>query len=76
LETEVEEQRFGLEKHLQDFLWDNWEETEVLGPEWKLFEDETGPNAGYEYQTAVGQIDLLVEHKTEDRWLVVELKRE
>jgi RecB family endonuclease NucS len=57
-------------------LRDNWEETEVLGPEWKLFEDETGPNAGYEYQTAVGQIDLLVEHKTEDRWLVVELKRE
>jgi hypothetical protein len=50
LETEVEEQRFGLEKHLQDFLRDNWEETEVLGPEWKLFEDETGPNAGYEYQ--------------------------
>jgi len=75
-EESVDEQRFGLEEHLQDFLRDNWEETKVLGPEWELFEDETGPNAGYEYQTGVGQIDLLAEHKSENRWLVVELKRE
>lgn len=68
-------QRFGLEKHLQDFLRDNWAETETLGSEWALFQDETGPDAGYEYQTAVGRIDLLAEHKVEDRWLVIELKR-
>lgn len=74
-DTESRTQRFGLEQHLQDFLRDNWAETETLGAEWVLFEDETGTDAGYEYQTAIGRIDLLAEHKEEDRWLVIELKR-
>jgi hypothetical protein len=69
------EQRFGLERHLQDFLRDNWAEMELLSGNWELYEDETGPYAGYEYTTSVGSIDLLAQHRTEPRWLVIELKR-
>jgi len=35
------------------------------------------PWLGYEYNTnEIGKIDLLAKHKTQPRWLVIELKRE
>lgn len=68
------EQRFGLEAHLHEFLRDNWERTE-LGREWELYSEPENPEAGYEYPTDVGDIDLLAKHCREKRWLVVELKR-
>jgi hypothetical protein len=69
------EQRFGLERHLHDFLRDNWEQTE-LGQEWQLYGEPGDDDPGYEFPTAVGYIDLLAKHRREARWLVVELKRE
>ncbi len=66
--------RFGLERHLQDFLRDNWEQTE-LGKEWALYGEPGDDYPGYEYQTDVGRIDLLARHKIDPRWLVIELKR-
>ena len=33
-------------------------------------------DAGYEFVTPVGRIDLLARHKRDPRWLVIELKRE
>lgn len=68
--------RFGLERHLQNFLLDNWDQTE-LGKEWDLVE-EGGEVEGYGYErpTDIGRIDLLAQHKTAKRWLVIELKRE
>ena len=65
--------RFGLERHLQDFLHDNWEHTQ-LGKEWKLHEED-GEEVGYEYPCEIGRIDLLAHHRSEPRWLVIELKR-
>lgn len=67
--------RFGLERHLHDFLFDNWPNTS-LGVEWNLYE-EGGDIKGYGYErpTPVGRIDLLAYHKSEPRWLVIELKR-
>jgi hypothetical protein len=67
--------RFGLERHLHDFLLDNWESTS-LGKHWDLVEDG-GDIRGYGYErvTPVGKIDLLARHRSESRWLVVELKR-
>jgi hypothetical protein len=67
--------KFGLERHLHDFLHDNWEQTE-LNQEWDLME-EGGDTKGYGYErlTDIGKIDLLAKHKTEPRWLVIELKR-
>ncbi|WP_263787974.1 endonuclease NucS domain-containing protein [Salinibacter grassmerensis] len=66
--------RFGLEQYLQEFLRDNWGKTELAG-EWSLYAEEGEPEAGFEYPVKVGYIDLLAEHREEDRWLVIELKR-
>ncbi len=71
--SEVSEQMFGLERHLHDFLHDNWAKTS-LGREWDLH-TEDGEVVGYEYPTPIGRIDLLARHKKEKAWLVVELKR-
>jgi len=67
-------QRFGLERHLHEFLRDNWDHTS-LGAEWALYGDPGADEPGYEYPCAVGSIDLLAKHRTEPAWLVVELKR-
>lgn len=68
------EQRFGLERHLHDFLRDNWTKTE-FGREWTLEVDEGEPEAGYEYPTSIGKIDLLARNRQGKDWLVIELKR-
>ena len=68
------EQRFGLERHLHEFLRDNWDRLE-LGREYALYQEPGDEEAGYEYPCDVGRIDLLAKHKKEPRWLVVELKR-
>ena len=74
-EDEVDETSFGLERHLHNFLYDNWGKTK-LGKEWDLVE-EGGDIIGYGYEriTEVGRIDLLAKHKNDSRWLVIELKR-
>jgi len=68
------EQRFGLERHLHEFLRDNWSRLE-LGQEWALYQEPGDEEAGYEYPCNVGRIDLLAKHKRKPHWLVVELKR-
>jgi hypothetical protein len=67
--------RFALERHLHDYMFDNWEQLE-LARDWDLFVRDGEPEAGYEYPTSVGRIDLLTKHKRESRWLVIELKRD
>jgi hypothetical protein len=66
--------KFGLERHLHDFLRDNWEKTE-LGQKWDLYSEDGDDDLGYEYPTPIGRIDLLARNKKEKAWLVVELKR-
>ena len=67
-------QRFGLEKYLQQFLYDNWDSILQLR-DWFLYEED-GDIVGFEYNTGeIGRIDLLARHKTDPKWLVVELKR-
>lgn len=67
--------RFGLERHLHDFLFHNWRHTQ-LAAEWDIYSEKGSPDAGYEYPCPVGRIDLLARHRTEKKWLVIELKRE
>ena len=71
---EAEGVLFGLERHLHDFLRDNWESTE-LGRDWTLEVEPGEPELGYEYPTGVGRIDLLARSKTNRDLLVIELKR-
>jgi len=55
--------------------FDNWSRI-PLANHWNLYE-EYGEVVGYEYNTKeIGKIDLLATHKTQPRWLVIELKRE
>lgn len=67
--------RFGLERHLHEFLRDNWDHVE-LGREWAIYSEHGEPEKGYEYVCPVGRIDLLAQHRDGNRWLVIELKRE
>ena len=74
LEAVSDSKSFGLERHLHNFMIDNWEKLE-LGKNWDLYE-KLGEVVGYEFNTnEIGKIDLLARHKTEPRWLVIELKR-
>ena len=68
-------QHFGLERHLHEFLRDNWNSIEFLKNDWAIYSEPGDEEAGYEYPCDVGRIDLLAKHKQEGRWLVIELKR-
>lgn len=68
------EQRFGLERHLHEFLRDNWSHVE-LSSDWDIYQEPGDDEAGYEYSCDVGRIDLLAKHKRKPHWLVIELKR-
>lgn len=67
-------QAFGLERQLHDFLYDNWDSTD-LGRDWALLTEDQEV-VGYEYITPIGRIDLLAKHRKKDAWLIVELKRD
>jgi len=64
---------FALEKHLQEFLVQNWKNTS-LGKEYRIFEDE-GEQVGEQYLTDTGAIDILAVSKDGKTILVVELKK-
>jgi len=69
-----------IEKHLQQLLEDNWEQTE-LAKEWGIYEQDGEP-VGVEFSAGdVGRIDILCQKRAkdgdwQDEWLVIELKRD
>jgi restriction system protein len=64
---------FAMEKHLEDFLVANWNQTE-LGRDYDIYEEE-GEKVGQQYPTDSGPLDLLAISKDRRRLLVVELKK-
>lgn len=64
---------FALEKHLEDFLVQNWEHTE-LGRSYDIVQDE-GEIVGQQYPSDTGPIDILAVSKDNREYLVVELKK-
>jgi restriction system protein len=64
---------FALEKHLEDFLVENWNQTE-LGKDYDVYEED-GERVGQQYATDTGPIDVLAISKDKKRLLVVELKK-
>lgn len=64
---------FALEKHLEDFLVQNWTQTE-LGKEYDIF-SEDGDLVGQQYLTDTGPMDILAIKKDKSELLVVELKK-
>jgi len=71
---ESDEQAFGLEQQLRDFISDNIESIKIKGKNLKLFVDQTGHD-GIEYPTDVGFIDVLGIDEDGD-YYVFELKRD
>lgn len=64
---------FALEKHLEDFLVQNWSQTE-LGKDYHILEEE-GELVGQQYPSDTGPIDILAISKDKKTLLVVELKK-
>lgn len=64
---------FALETHLEDFLVQNWKQTE-LGKKYSIYEED-GELVGQQYQTDTGSIDILAISKDKKELLVVELKK-
>ncbi len=64
---------FAMEKHLEDFLVQNWAQTE-LGKEYDIYEED-GEQVGQQYLTDTGPLDILAISKDKKRLLVVELKK-
>jgi restriction system protein len=71
---EVEDlQAFALETQLEEFLVENWAQTD-LALDYDIFEDE-GERLGKQYQTDAGRIDIFAISKDQKRLLVIELKK-
>jgi restriction system protein len=64
---------FALEKHLEDFLVRNWNQTE-LGRKYDIYEED-GELVGQQYPSDTGPIDILAISKDKKELLVVELKK-
>lgn len=64
---------FALEKHLEDFLVQNWHHTE-LGRHYDIYEED-GEIVGQQYPSDTGPIDILAISKDKKDILVVELKK-
>jgi len=64
---------FGLEKHLEDFIIDNWDKT-IFGKKYDLIEED-GEVESKQYPTSSGPIDILVKSKDGNEYLVIELKK-
>lgn len=64
---------FAMESHLEHFIVENWEQTE-FGQEFTIFEED-GEQAGKQYETPAGRMDIVAISKDKKRLLIIELKR-
>jgi restriction system protein len=72
-ETIEDPSAFALEKHLEDFLVENWEQTD-LGKFYDIYEED-GEKVGQQYSSDTGPIDILAISKDKKEILVIELKK-
>jgi restriction system protein len=72
-ETVEDPSEFAMEKHLEEFLVQNWKQAE-LAKEYDIFEEE-GEIVGQQYLTDTGAIDILALSKDKKTLLVIELKK-
>jgi restriction system protein len=72
-ETVEDPSAFALEKHLEDFLVQNWVQTD-LGKDYDIYEED-GEKVGQQYPTDTGPMDILAIKKDKTELLVVELKK-
>ena len=64
---------FYMEQQLEDFIIENWANTE-FGKKYDLIYEE-GELKSQQYKTDIGRIDILAKDKTNGSYVVIELKR-
>jgi restriction system protein len=64
---------FAMERHLEEFLIENWDQT-TLGKDYDIYEVD-GERVGQQYPTGTGPLDILAISKDRKTLLVVELKK-
>lgn len=64
---------FAMEKHLEDFLVENWQKT-PFGKDYDIFEED-GELVGQQFITDTGAMDILAVSKDQKTLLVIELKK-
>ncbi len=64
---------FAMEKHLEDFLVQNWQQSE-LGRDYDIFTEDS-ELVGQQFPTDTGPIDILAVSKDKQELLVIELKK-
>lgn len=64
---------FVMERHLEDFLVENWKHTD-LGRRFDIYAED-GEQVGQQYPTDTGPLDILAISKDKKTLLVVELKK-
>ena len=72
-ETVEDVTEFAMEKHLEEFLVQNWKQTE-MGRDYEIYQED-GEIVGQQYQTDTGPIDILAVGKDKKSLLVIELKK-
>ena len=70
---EQETVTFALERHLEEFMIENWSRTEI-GAKYDILSDGVDL-VGQQYQTDTGRIDILAVKKDVSEYLVIELKK-
>lgn len=73
-ETTEPSGEFVKERHLQQYLVNNWERMD-LSEGWEIYSDADDPEAGVEFSTGIGRPDLLLTHDSGGRVCVLELKK-
>jgi hypothetical protein len=63
---------FSLEKYLQEFIVSNWDRTPLARTLDIYMEDE---EKAVEFNTGVGEIDILARDRVKGDWVVIELKK-
>ncbi len=67
------ETNFAMEKHLEEFIVDNWEALDI-GKDYKRCEEVVGWKRK-KFRTDTGEIDIFALSKDETHYLVIELKK-
>ena len=71
--SDISKGLFYMEHQLEDFIIDNWNETQ-FGKKYNLIEED-GVLKSQQFRTDIGPIDILAKDKETDDYVVIELKR-
>ncbi len=72
-DSNVQKSNFAMEKHLEEFIIENWDSTDI-GKDYDRHEDEIDGKRK-KFKTDTGEIDIFAISKDKTEYLVIELKK-